>query len=78
MFFAVKDVSINYGELEAVKNVSFEVPQGMIVSLLGANGAGKSTLFKAISGINRLVSGSIWLRTNVSTDSQQTKSCIEV
>jgi len=60
MFFAVKDVSINYGELEAVKNVSFEVPQGMIVSLLGANGAGKSTLFKAISGINRLVSGSIW------------------
>lgn len=60
MFFAIKDVSINYGELEAVKNVSFEVPQGLIVSLLGANGAGKSTLFKAISGINKLVSGSIW------------------
>jgi branched-chain amino acid transport system ATP-binding protein len=60
MFFAVKDVSINYGELEAVKNVSFEVPQGLIVSLLGANGAGKSTLFKAVSGINKLVSGSIW------------------
>jgi branched-chain amino acid transport system ATP-binding protein len=62
MFFAIKDVSINYGELEAVKNVSFEVPEGLIVSLLGANGAGKSTLFKAISGINKLVSGSIWFK----------------
>ncbi len=60
MFFAIKNVSINYGELEAVKNVSFEVPQGLIVSLLGANGAGKSTLFKAVSGINKLVAGSIW------------------
>jgi branched-chain amino acid transport system ATP-binding protein len=60
MFFSIKDVSINYGALEAVKNVSFDVPQGLIVSLLGANGAGKSTLFKAISGINKLVSGSMW------------------
>jgi branched-chain amino acid transport system ATP-binding protein len=60
MFFSIKDVSINYGTLEAVKSVSFDVPQGLIVSLLGANGAGKSTLFKAISGINKIVSGSMW------------------
>lgn len=60
MFLSIRDVSINYGKLEVVKNVSFEVPQGVIVSLLGANGAGKSTLFKAISGLNRVVSGSIW------------------
>ena len=60
MFFGVKDISINYGELEAVKNVSFEIPENLIVSLLGSNGAGKSTLFKAISGLKRPASGSIW------------------
>jgi branched-chain amino acid transport system ATP-binding protein len=60
MFLSIKDVSMNYGELEAVKSVSFEVPEGLIVSLLGANGAGKSTLFKAVSGLKRPVSGSIW------------------
>jgi len=39
-----------------------EVPEGMIVALLGANGAGKSTLFKAISGFLKPVSGGIWFR----------------
>jgi len=60
MFLSIRDVSINYGELEVVKSVSLEIPKGLIVSLLGANGAGKSTLFKAISGLKRPISGSIW------------------
>jgi branched-chain amino acid transport system ATP-binding protein len=60
MFLSVRDVSINYGKLEAVKSVSLEFPKGLIVSFLGANGAGKSTLFKTISGLKRPVSGSIW------------------
>lgn len=60
MLLDIRDVSINYGKLEAVKSVSLEIPKGLIVSLLGANGAGKSTLFKAISGLKRPVSGSIW------------------
>jgi branched-chain amino acid transport system ATP-binding protein len=60
MFLSIKNVSINYGKLEAVKNVSLEIPKGIIVSLLGANGAGKSTLFKTISGLKRPISGSIW------------------
>ena len=72
MFFSINDISINYGELEAVKSVSFDIPQNLIVSLLGANGAGKSTLFKAISGLKRPVSGTIWFEDeridNLSTD----------
>jgi branched-chain amino acid transport system ATP-binding protein len=60
MFLSIRDVSINYGKLEAVKSVSLEIPKGLITSLLGANGAGKSTLFKTISGLKRPISGSIW------------------
>jgi branched-chain amino acid transport system ATP-binding protein len=60
MFLSVRDVYINYGKLEAVKGVTLEIPQGLVVSFLGANGAGKSTLFKTISGLKRPVSGSIW------------------
>lgn len=60
MFLSIRDVSVNYGKLEAVKSVSLEIPKGLIVSFLGANGAGKSTLFKTISGLKRPVSGSIW------------------
>jgi branched-chain amino acid transport system ATP-binding protein len=59
MFLSIRDVSINYGSLEAVKSVSLEIPKGLIVSLLGANGAGKSTLFKTISGLKRPISGDI-------------------
>jgi len=60
MFLNIRDVSINYGKLEVVKSISLEIPKGLIVSLLGANGAGKSTLFRAISGLKRPISGSIW------------------
>ena len=59
MFLSIRDISINYGSLEAVKSVSLEIPKGLIVSLLGANGAGKSTLFKTISGLKRPISGDI-------------------
>lgn len=62
MFLAVKNLSIHFRKVEAVKDVSLEVPEGIIVALLGANGAGKSTLFKAISGFLKPLSGSIWFR----------------
>ena len=47
----IKDLCVNYGMLEAVKNVSLEVQEGKIVSLLGANGSGKSTILKTVSGL---------------------------
>lgn len=58
----VRNLSIHFRKIEAVKDVSIEVPEGIIVALLGANGAGKSTLFKAISGFIKPLSGSIWFR----------------
>ena len=55
----VKDLSVHYGMIQAVKDVSFTVNEGEIVSLIGANGAGKSTLLKTLSGLVRPSAGTI-------------------
>lgn len=59
IILSVKDLKVNYGGIEAVKGVSFDVPEGEIVTLIGANGAGKSTTLKAIAGLVKPASGSI-------------------
>ena len=59
MFLSIRDVTVRFGEFEAVKNVSLEIPTGLIVAFLGANGAGKSTLFKTICGLIHPASGEI-------------------
>ena len=46
----IDDLRVSYGGIEAVKGISFEVPEGKIVTLIGANGAGKSTTLRSISG----------------------------
>lgn len=51
MLLEVKNITVNYGVVRAITNVSISVNQGEIVALLGPNGAGKSTVLKAISGI---------------------------
>ena len=55
----IEDLRVNYGGIEAVKGISFEVPEGEIVTLIGANGAGKSTTVRTISGLVRPASGKI-------------------
>lgn len=55
----VTNLAVNYGMIQAVKGVSFEVNEGEIVSLIGANGAGKSTILRAISGLEPVADGSI-------------------
>lgn len=55
----VSELSVHYGVIQAVHDVSFEVNQGEIVSLIGANGAGKTTILRTISGLNRPSNGSI-------------------
>lgn len=55
----IENLSVNYGGIEAVRDISFEVPDGSIVTLIGANGAGKSTTLKAIAGLLKPRSGSI-------------------
>ena len=55
----INDLCVSYGGIEAVKGISLEVPEGSIVTLIGANGAGKSTTLRAISGLVPIKSGTI-------------------
>lgn len=55
----VENLSINYGAIEAVKEVSFRVEEGEVVTLIGANGAGKTSILRTISGLVRPKSGRI-------------------
>ena len=55
----VQELQVNYGGIRAVKNISFEVPDGSIVTLVGANGAGKSTTLRTIAGQVKAQAGSI-------------------
>ena len=55
----IKDLHVSYGGIQALRGVSLQVPEGKIVTLIGANGAGKSTLLRTISGLVRADSGSI-------------------
>jgi len=60
MILSVKNVSVNYGKVAALRGVSFDVERGRIVTLIGANGAGKSTTLKTISGLGPIASGEIY------------------
>ncbi len=55
----INDLKVNYGGIEAVKGISFDVPKGEIITLIGANGAGKSSTLRAIAGLVKPASGSI-------------------
>ena len=55
----INDLKVNYGGIEAVKGISFDVPEGQIVTLIGANGAGKSSTLRAIAGLVKPASGNI-------------------
>jgi branched-chain amino acid transport system ATP-binding protein len=55
----IKDLVVKYGGITALQGISLNIPEGKIVSMVGANGAGKSTTINAISGMVKKVSGSI-------------------
>lgn len=56
---SVKELTVSYGSIRALRAVSFDVYPGQIVTLIGANGAGKSTTLRTISGLLRAESGSV-------------------
>src|SRR5512139_395330 len=59
MMLHAKGITIYYGKVIAVKDASFGVEKGKIVTLIGANGAGKSTILKTISGLKHPTGGEI-------------------
>ncbi|MCD7778553.1 MAG: ABC transporter ATP-binding protein [Clostridiales bacterium] len=55
----VKDISVYYGMIQAIKGVSFEVNKGEVIALIGANGAGKTTILQTVTGLLKPKSGKI-------------------
>jgi branched-chain amino acid transport system ATP-binding protein len=64
---SVKGITVHYGSSLAVEDVTVDVAQGSVVSIIGSNGAGKSTIMRAISGLIPITSGEIWFE-NVRID----------
>ncbi len=58
----IDNLKVSYGGIEAVKDISFVVPEGKIVTLIGANGAGKSTTLRSIAGLVKPAAGRIRLQ----------------
>jgi branched-chain amino acid transport system ATP-binding protein len=67
---SVKNLKVNYGCIEAIKDVSFEVPPGRIVTLIGANGAGKTTTLRAVSGLERTTGGTVFFKGREITNTE--------
>lgn len=59
IILSIHDLRVNYGGIEAVKGISFDVPRGDIVTLIGANGAGKSSTLRSVVGLIKSASGKI-------------------
>jgi branched-chain amino acid transport system ATP-binding protein len=60
MMLEIKNLSASYGKIAALDGICLNVPQGQVVSIIGANGAGKSTLLKAVSGLIKNINGQIF------------------
>lgn len=60
----VKNIEVKYGNVPAIRDASFQVKEGQVLSIVGSNGAGKTTLMKAISGLVNVTKGEIWFEGN--------------
>ena len=78
----VSDINVYYGAIHAIKDISFEVNQGEIVTLIGANGAGKTTTLQTISGLLHTRTGSITFQgqniTNIRADKLVSRGLAQV
>jgi len=59
MLLEVEGLCVNYGHIEAIRDISFGLEEGKVATLIGANGAGKTTTLKAISGLRKVREGSV-------------------
>lgn len=62
MLLDVKGITVHYHKVAAIRDISIEVEEGGVVTLIGANGAGKSTTLRAISGLKHPTTGEIWFK----------------
>ncbi|VAW00002.1 Branched-chain amino acid transport ATP-binding protein LivF (TC 3.A.1.4.1) [hydrothermal vent metagenome] len=60
MFFKISGLTVRYGKIAAVRDVSLQLDAGEIITIIGANGAGKSTTLRTVSGLKTADSGEIW------------------
>jgi branched-chain amino acid transport system ATP-binding protein len=60
MLLSVRNITVHYGKSIALHDVSVEVAEGSVVSIIGANGAGKSTIMRVVSGLKSITSGEVW------------------
>ena len=78
----VEGINVYYGAIHAIKDISFEVNQGEIVTLIGANGAGKTTTLQTISGLLHTRTGSITFQgqniTNIRADKLVSRGLAQV
>ena len=70
----IENLHVSYGGIRALRGISLEVPDGKIVTLIGANGAGKSTTLRTISGLVKADSGSITYDGKSCWESRSTRS----
>jgi branched-chain amino acid transport system ATP-binding protein len=68
MLLEVKGLCVNYGRIEAIRDITFTVDEGEIVTLIGANGAGKTTTMKTISGLRPVRAGTVTFNGKDITD----------
>lgn len=59
LLLSVRDLQVFYGQIQAIKGISFDVYEGEIVTLIGANGAGKTTTMKTMSGVRPVKAGTV-------------------
>ena len=62
MYLEVKDLNVKFGKAKAINDVSINLEEGEVVSIIGANGSGKSTIIRTISGLKKCASGEIWFQ----------------
>jgi branched-chain amino acid transport system ATP-binding protein len=72
----IRDLHVNYGGIKALRGISLDVPEGKIITLIGANGAGKSTTLRSISGLVRVASGKI-IYQNTDVTNMATRSIVK-
>ena len=76
------EIEVKYGGVKALKKANIHIPQGKVITILGANGAGKSSLMQCVSGLTKPVSGSIKFMdeiiTNLATDQRVKRGIVYV